>query len=201
MSTRINTEDFIEALFTKNKALYGDARMELVEDDAPTTEETTSEDPPAEGEPVVEEATEEESTEEESENDPDPAWLQKELTRARKEAAKYRTELRDAQTKLSEAKTPEEVEAAISELRDTNAKLERQILVNKVAAKHDLPDALADRLKGSTLEELEADAKLLASVATAPAAPSNLEGGLSPDDDDEDTEMDPKKLASRFRRI
>ena len=41
---------------------HGDACMELVEDDAPTTEETTSEDPPAEGEPVVEEATEEEST-------------------------------------------------------------------------------------------------------------------------------------------
>lgn len=200
MSTRINTEDFIEALFAKNKALYGDARMELVEDEPTTTEETTTEEPPAEGEPV-EEVTEEESTEEESDKNPDPEWLQKELARARKEAAKYRTELRDAQTKLSEAKTPEEVEAAISELRDTNAKLERQILVNKVAAKHDLPEALAARLQGSTEEELDADAKLLASIATAPAAPSNLEGGLSPDDDDEDNEMDPKKLASRFRRI
>lgn len=130
-----------------------------------------------------------------------PEWAQKELTDVRAEAANYRTRLREAEQKLSEAKSPEEVDAAISEMREQNAKLERQILVGKVAQKYELSDLLASRLNGSTEEELEADAKLLAeAMPKATPTPPSLSGGLDPQDD-EDSEVDPRKLAARFRRI
>lgn len=197
-NTRI--EDYIKAVFAKNEALYGDARMELVEEVEVKSGVEPITDPPADE--SVEEP-EGESTEGEPKPEGDelpPEVLRKELTSARAEAANYRTKLRDAEAKLSEAKTPEEVEAAISELRETNAKLERQILVNKVATKHNLPEELAARLKGDTPEELEADAKTLALFAAPSGDPESLEGGLDPRTED-DGEMDPRKLASRFRRI
>jgi len=68
-----------------------------------------------------------------------------------------------------------------------------------VARKYDLPDELAARLRGSTVEELEADARTLAALL-APKAPESLGGGLTPSDDD-DGEMDPRVLARRTRRF
>jgi hypothetical protein len=129
-----------------------------------------------------------------------PDWARKELAKVRNEAAGYRTRLRDAEAKLSEAKTPEEVEAALADVKAKNAELERSLLVSTVARKFDLPAELAGRLQGSTPEELEADAKALQTLLT-PAAPSALGGGLTPSDDDDDGEMDPRKLARRTRRF
>lgn len=130
-----------------------------------------------------------------------PEWAQKELTRARTEAANYRTQLREAQDKLSNAKTPEEVDAAISELREQNEKLERAIVVGKVAQKYKLSDLLASRLQGTTEAELEADAALLAkALPPETPTPPSVSGGLDPQDE-EDSEIDPRKLAARFRRI
>ncbi|MFB9573505.1 hypothetical protein [Streptomyces yanii] len=80
-----------------------------------------------------------------------------------------------------------------------NAELERFVLVATVARKFDLPEELAGRLRGSTPKELEADAKALQAFVT-PAAPLNLGGGLTPSDED-DGEMDPRKLARRSRRF
>ncbi|MYT31741.1 MULTISPECIES: hypothetical protein [unclassified Streptomyces] len=128
-----------------------------------------------------------------------PEWARKELTKVRGEAASYRTRLRDAEAKLSEAKSPEEFEAALNELQAKNAELEHSLTASSVARKHNLPDELAARLRGSTVEELEADARALA-VLLAPKTPESLGGGLSPSDDD-DGEMDPRKLARRFRRF
>ncbi|MGW3336202.1 hypothetical protein ACWDCL_01810 [Streptomyces sp. NPDC001009] len=128
-----------------------------------------------------------------------PAWARKELAEARGQAASYRTRLRDAESRLGQAKTPEEFEAALAEVNAKNAELERSVLVGTVARKYDLPEALAVRLRGATPEELEADAKALQAFAT-PAAPPNLGGGLNPSDEDEG-EMDPRKLARRSRRF
>ncbi|MGW1258461.1 hypothetical protein ACWD5Q_25590 [Streptomyces sp. NPDC002513] len=128
-----------------------------------------------------------------------PEWARKELTKVRGEAASYRTRLRDAESKLSEAKLPEEFEAALAEVKTKNAELERSVLVGSVARKFDLPDDLASRLRGETPEELESDAKALQTLL-APKVPESLGGGLTPADDD-DGEMDPRVLARRSRRF
>ncbi|MEU7030055.1 hypothetical protein AB0A60_25660 [Streptomyces sp. NPDC046275] len=129
-----------------------------------------------------------------------PDWARKELAKVRGEAAGYRTRLRDAETKLGEAKSPEEFEAALAEVKQKNAELEHSLVAASVARKYDLPEALAGRLRGATPEELEADAKALQAFVT-PAAPPSLGGGLTPSDDEDDGEMDPRKLARRTRRF
>lgn len=135
---------------------------------------------------------------EDKELDELPEWARKKLTKANSEAARYRTELREAQEKLQSAKTVEEFEAATKELADKNAELEQALLRERVARKHNLPDALADRLRGSTEEELVADAKALAKLVAAPddADPSSLGGGLDPSDD---ADFDPVKAAREAR--
>ncbi|MFE7480014.1 hypothetical protein [Streptomyces sp. NPDC057552] len=128
-----------------------------------------------------------------------PEWARKELVKTRNEAAGYRTRLRDAEVKLSEAKSPEEFEAALSEVKLQNAALERSLLVTRVAGKFELPEILADALKGDTPEELEAHAKALRAIVAPPHSPT-LSGGLNPVDEG-DGEMDPRKLARRTRRF
>ncbi|MFF9644736.1 hypothetical protein [Kitasatospora aureofaciens] len=128
-----------------------------------------------------------------------PDWARKELSKTRAEAASYRTRLRDAETRLTDAKSPEEFEAALAEVKAKNAELEHSLVVAQVARRFELPEALAARLRGATAEELEADAKALQSFL-APPAPESLGGGLNPSDED-DGEMDPRKLARRSRRI
>lgn len=199
MSTeKTNHEAFIEALFAKNKAIYGDARMELETEEKP-------EEKPAEGEPEEKPEEPSETPEEKPEVKPSdelPEWAQKELTSVRAEAANYRTKLREAEQALSGAKTPEEVAAAIAELTEQNAKLERSLLVRDVAAEFKLPAELAEVLKGDDIDALKEHAKKLAKFAPADEVhvPESLGGGLTPNDDD-DTEMDPRKLARRTRRI
>lgn len=134
-----------------------------------------------------------------SEEEALPDWARKELAKVRGEAAGYRTRLRDAETKLSGAKSPEDFEAALADVKAKNAELEHSLVVATVARKFDLPEALAGRLRGTTPEELEADAKALQSLIT-PVTPPALGGGLDPSDED-DGEMDPRKLARRTRRF
>jgi exonuclease VII small subunit len=173
--------------------------VSVPEQETPSTEETTTEETvetPPEGEtpkgdetPSTEEAPAEESVPSEV--------LRKKLTDANAEAANYRTKLRETEAKLSSAKTVEEFEAATAELKGQIEALERSILLNNVAQKYELPEALAKRLTGTTPEELEADAKELQKLV-APAAPESLGGGLTPEDDSDD--FDPVKAAQEARR-
>jgi hypothetical protein len=126
-----------------------------------------------------------------------PDWARKELTKVRGEAASYRTRLRDAEDKLKDAKTPEEFESAVSEIRNANAALERQIMVNKVAGKYELPAELAARLQGDDEAALEADAKALAALVAAKTTPETLGGGLNPGESDDD--FDPVAAARKAR--
>lgn len=164
--------------------------------ETPSTEEKPAEEipqAPQEGEaPKGEAATEEKPAEETV----PPEVLRKKLTEANAEAANYRTKLRETEAKLSEAKTVEEFEVATAELRGQVEALERQILLNNVAAKYELPAALAKRLSGTTEAELEADAKELQKLI-APAAPESLSGGLTPDDGED---FDPVKAARAARK-
>ncbi|MFI5763889.1 hypothetical protein ACIA8F_23490 [Streptomyces sp. NPDC051563] len=159
---------------------------------------TLSEQPPA---PTEEQQPDEAGSAEIPAGTPEdelPEWARKELSKIRGEAASYRTRLRDAEAQLGNAKTAEEFEAALAEVTAKNAELEHSLTVGQVSRKYDLPQELTSRLRGTTVEELEADAKALQALL-APKMPEQLGGGLTPSDND-DGEMDPRALARRFRR-
>lgn len=127
-----------------------------------------------------------------------PDWAQKIITDLRGENANYRTRAKTAEEQLSSAKTPEEMEAAVNEVRAVNARLERELLVSRVAAEFDLPGELAEVLKGDDVDALKAHAKTLAKFAGSPE-PGNLSGGLTPTDENGD-EADPVKVAMAVRK-
>ncbi|WP_326554668.1 hypothetical protein [Micromonospora sp. NBC_01813] len=108
-----------------------------------------------------------------------PEWYERELSKVRNEAAGYRTRLRDAETKLADAKTPEEFESARAELATANQNLERELMVER--AGRGLPEELRSVLKGNTEEELKAHAAVLMKfVPTSKVAPpEKLGGGLN----------------------
>ncbi|MFH8414363.1 hypothetical protein [Streptomyces collinus] len=169
----------------------------MPEQETPSTETPNEETPqtPPEGETPKGDGAD--STEEKpAEETVPPEVLRKKLTDANAEAANYRTKLRETEAKFSNAKTLEEFEAATGELRGQIEALERQILLNNVAAKYELPPSLAKRLEGTTEAELEADAKELQKLVV-PAAPESLSGGLTPDDGEE---FDPVKAARAARK-
>lgn len=84
--------------------------------------------------------------------------MKEELAKARREAAKYRTEKNKAESdKLTDAeKMAKDIADLKSELYNTKR--------SAIAIKYGLPEVLAARLKGETQEELEEDAKTLAAL-------------------------------------
>lgn len=94
----------------------------------------------------------------------------------RNESASRRVKVRELEVALAAAKTPEEFAAATKTYSDQITELEREV----IKARYKLPDSLAKRLVGTTLEELEADAKELAKLARPQADPEDLGGGLNP---------------------
>jgi hypothetical protein len=196
----------LDAVMERNRALYGDLRMEAEGEDGGSDEQ-----PPAETvdgqEPDP--TTEEPPAGEQEDADGDDSTLSHEdalkaLEKVRKSEAKYRTRLREAEQKLADAKTPEEVAAAIDQIKAANASDARDLLVENIALRHGLPDDLGAALKsfnGNTREELEAHAKILAKYATVsnPPAPDELGGGLDPSDDGDGGTFDPAEAARKAR--
>lgn len=165
--------------------------------DNPSTEQPPNTDPA--GDPSAEQppGTEPDSDKDGAEDEL-PEWARKKLTRTNAEAANYRTRLREAEAQLAEAKTTEEFETALADMREKNAALEAEIQRGNAARKYGLPDDLAARLQGSTPEELDADAKALAKYAASTTAPpERLSGGLDPTDSDD--VFDPVAEARRAR--
>lgn len=105
---------------------------------------------------------------------------------------------------LREAKKKAEEEAATVGDKDKRIKaLEAENLRIRIGAKHGLPDALIDRLKGDTEEEILADAEQLLAVVAGKRPPTNkpkerLRGGTEPAEEPEET--DPRKLAALIPR-
>lgn len=131
------------------------------------------------------------------------------VTTLRTENASWRTKLREAEDKLKDAKTPEEVEAIRQEMAKEREADDKQaaedahsLLIENIALKFKLPEAMAKRLSGKTREELEADAKELADLLGADKDAEEdprLEGGLTPRDRDSDPD-DPRGLAQKYGR-
>lgn len=143
---------------------------------------------------------ESEETEDEDKDDEDdelPEWARKKLSKANTEAGKYRTQLRELQAKFEGAKTPEEFAAATKELSETNAKLDRELAVEKALRKHGLSDADAVFLNATTSEDIAKQAEALA--ARVGISEVRLRGGLDPTDEDNDSD-DPGELAKKYGR-
>lgn len=153
-------------------------------------------------EETSEETTGTETTEETEESGKDTLDLdgaKAALAKVRKSEAAMRVRLREAETKLADAKTPEEVEALRKEIAETNATEAQALVVENVALKFGLPDDLAAALKGSTREELEAHAKVLAKYApSTEVVDPELNGGLDPTGEPDGT-YDPQKRAQQLR--
>ena len=121
----------------------------------------------------------EEGDDEDSKLDLDGA--KKALSKVRQEAAKTRTRLREAEEKLKSLKSPEEFEAFKEQFIKDSADEARELLIENVALKANLPEEARSRLKGETREELEADAKALAKLLNVKAkADPEVDGGLTP---------------------
>lgn len=193
--TNLHTDHqaIFESFLSARRAKHLDFRMDATGDPAPEGD-PKPEDPPAEGDPKPEDKR----TAEEKALDELPDWARKEIKKVRGEAANYRTQLREAQDALSKAKTPEEYAAALAEVNSKAEGLEKQLLVQKVAARHGLPEALANRLQGGDEAALEADAKALAAlVVTGTTSPESLSGGLTPGESDDS--FDPVEEARKAR--
>ena len=113
------------------------------------------------------------------------ADMQAALKKANAEAAKFRKQVEAHEQAEQARKDAElsEMDKLKKQLAETEAKarqLERTSLQRQAAEQAKLPAALADRLKGETLEELTADAEALAKTLpkpTAPAVPPTNPGG------------------------
>ncbi len=94
-----------------------------------------------------------------------PEWAQSELSRARNDAASYRTKLRETETARDNLqKTLDEESGKVKNLQTelddfklNSAKLD--VALEAFDVKGDQVKAFADRLRGSTPEELKTDAK------------------------------------------
>ena len=103
----------------------------------------------------------------------------------REEAAKYRTQLREAERTLAETRTElETTHAELAKAQEASksiADVELRALKLEVAFESDLPKNLAMRLVGNTREELLADAKAVAEALPKPH-PDLQQGGTPPPD-------------------
>lgn len=126
--------------------------------------------------------------------------------RARRTIEKLRAEKKDAAEKARKAaEEAEQAKKGAGESSGRIAELEKALLRERVGRRLGLPDALVDRLKGSTEDEIVADAEQLVDLVSSPKATARKPveklrpGGGDPDSEPEET--DTRKLAERmFRR-
>lgn len=103
------------------------------------------------------------------------------------------TELEQLRTKLGRA------DKRVNDLEAENSALHRRIAASGAAAKYGIPD-LAERLQGSTPEELDEDAKALAERMSAAARTSpDLGAGARPSGSAGSSEMD-QLIRAKARR-
>lgn len=104
------------------------------------------------------------------------------------------------QEQTKDAKTPEEFQAAITEYTEKLDAAQVETLRERVARQHGLPDPLVDRLRGTTEEELVADAQALQALVgerqPEPTPRNPPTGGLEPN---KPKPEDPASMAERIR--
>lgn len=125
------------------------------------------------------------------------AWAKSAVESANREAAARRVALREAEEKLSKAKTPEEFEAAVNEIKTSEQKLTTELERERAARKHKLDDDVLEFLTGTTAEQIEAQAAKLAGLKPGATPPPVIitqtppAGGVTPGD------SGPKEVSGR----
>lgn len=180
---------------------------EEVEKKGPELPKDPSEDPKdPSGEPKDPNENSNEDPNEDPSEDPsdDDGPTREELLSERKklraEAANFRTKLREREKQLKEAKSLDEVEALVAEMTAEREAESRNLIRENVALKFNLPSDLADALKGDSREELEAHAKVLSKYAPAPSSGGTPRGGLDPQDDSDEQDLEAAVAAARKAR-
>ena len=95
---------------------------------------------------------------------------EKALKKQAAELEKYRKA--DEERKQAEMSETERLNAELERAKAELQKSRLDVLKRQAAGKAGLPEAFADRLKGETLEELEADAKVILDALPKPKAPN-----------------------------
>lgn len=127
--------------------------------------------------------------------DKDEAW---DPERARRKIAKLNSENKNLRERATKAPKPEDVTAKDNQIGTLSA----ENLRLRVGYELGLPANLVDRLKGTTREELVADAETLLELVAPAKRPGTrkpteaLRGGLEPDTEPEETDL--KKLGERM---
>lgn len=179
-------------------------------DDASTTEATDVDNTADDAE---QQGADDNSSEEKSEAPdkwegiPEDHWVRAELEAVRREAAARRTENKALKEQLAGAKTAEEVQQIVNEY--TEKLTEADLRSARISAGRDfgLPNEIANRLEGSTEEEILADAQRLAPLFTkGPRTPAPLtpSGGRDPregSDEPSPEELYAKTQAGKRRRF
>ena len=201
-------QEWLDATFARNRAQFGGFVMETDPDPEPEPDPDPAKadpdpepDPDPDPEPDPKDEDPEDPDDDDDDGELDLDGAKKALAKVRKSEAKMRTRLRDIEAKLAEAKTPEQIEELLAGVRSESAAEARDLMVENVALKAGVPEALWDRLKGDTREDLEADAKALA--ALLPGEPSDdpdLKGGLDPEDEPGDDVAAMRKAMDANRR-
>jgi len=113
-----------------------------------------------------------------------PDWAQAEIKKLRKGEARYRTSAKELQDKLAEAKTQDDIDAAIAQHKEREAELEVELAI-KTHTVGFTPEQLA-LVDGKTPEEIEEKAnKVRAALSAAQGDPEpyqnpNASGGRRP---------------------
>ncbi len=94
-----------------------------------------------------------------------PAWAQAEIKKLRKGEARYRTSAKELQEKLAEAKTQDDIDAAIAQHKEREAELEVELAI-KTHTVGFTPEQLA-LVDGKTPEEIEEKANKVRAAFTA----------------------------------
>lgn len=133
------------------------------------------------------------------------AWVKDEISSLRRGEASYRTQLREREAELANAKTPEEVQAVIDSFTSKTSDLELELARERAIRTHKLEDAHLEFITGSTPEEISASAEKLRTLLGAvtpppPPAPKvtqvPLSGGSSPSG--EQTELDGRAAYEKY---
>lgn len=123
------------------------------------------------------------------------AWTRSAVESANREAASRRVALRELEEKTKDAKTPEEVTAAMADFQKKEGELVSALARERAARKHSLSDDVLEFLTGSTEEQIEAQAAKLAAlkpaqdasttrVITAPAPTGGVTPTFQPSEQD-----------------
>lgn len=100
------------------------------------------------------------------------AWTKNAVESANREAASRRVALRDLEERVKDAKTPEEFNTAMADVKAKEAELLTTLARERAARKHSLNDELLEFLTADTEEAIEKQAEKLAALKPAAVKPA-----------------------------